>query len=469
MTVFDLLIVGAGPAGMAAATEASAHGMSVILINEGPAPGGQIYRNVSNSPFRDKGILGSDYYHGAGLVADVSSSGATIVNDTAVWMIERQAESALFSIGTHKDGKAALYTAKNVLIATGALERPFPIKGWTLPGVMTAGAAQTILKASGAVPDGKVVLAGTGPLLFLLAAQFARASVPVAAILDTTPRANISKAVKHFPAFLMSGYFRKGLGLLAEAMRSTRIVRNVTSLEACGAETLDRVVFEAGGRREEMAVDTLLLHQGVAPQVNLSMASGCKHVWNDARLAFEPVLDKGFRSSVKGILIAGDTGGTGGALAAEVSGRIAALSSAIDTGCIDTSDCAARLGTLQKQLGKVLRGRSFIDAFYRPADQFRMPADDVIVCRCEEVTAGEVRGAAARGAPGPNQTKAFLRTGMGPCQGRMCGLTVTEILAREQDRKPDEIGYFHIRNPVKPITLGALASLEGENATPRLF
>jgi bacterioferritin-associated ferredoxin len=326
-----------------------------------------------------------------------------------------------------------------------------------------------MLKASGVVPTGRVVLAGTGPLLYLLAAQLARAGTPATALLDTTPRANWLKALAHLPGFAASAYLGKGLDLLARVSRSTRIVRGVTALAAEGDRQVEAVAYEAGGRKGRIAVDTLLLHQGVVPQVNLAMAAGCAHAWNAERLAFEPERDGAFRSSVPGLSIAGDGGGIGGALAAELQGRIAALHIAADLGVAAASDVERAARPLRDDLGRRMRGRAFLDALYRPADAFRMPADDVLVCRCEEVAAGEVRAAAARGAQGPNQTKTFLRTGMGPCQGRLCGLTVTEIMAAQLGRTPGEVGHYHIRNPVKPISLAALAGLKGESETTRLF
>lgn len=468
-TAYDLLIAGAGPAGMAAAAVASARGLSVAIVDENPALGGQIYRNVAASRLSDRRILGMDYHHGAGLVAEVQQGETTHFGQSTIWMIERQEETDDFSVGVHRDGCAEVLLAKRVIIATGALERPFPIKGWTLPGVLTAGAAQTMLKASGVVPAGKVVLAGTGPLLYLLAAQFLRAAIPVAAVLDTTPRSNWRKAFRHLPGFLISPYFRKGLRLLLEVQRATKIVRHVSSLEAEGEEQLRSVRYVANGVLQEINADTLLLHQGVTPEVNLAMAAGCRHFWSEERLAFEPQLDPAFRTSIPGISIAGDGGGIGGAPAAEISGRIAALQVVEDHGLATASELAPTIDKLKRELRTALRGRRFIDALYRPLDTFRMPADDVVVCRCEEVAAGAIRDATRQGAQGPNVTKTFLRTGMGPCQGRLCGLTVTELMAHQLGRAPEEVGYFHIRNPVKPITLGSLAALKGETETKRLF
>ena len=114
---------------------------------------------------------------------------------------------------------------------------------------------------------------------------------------------------------------------------------------------------------------------------------------------------------------------------------------------------------IRQKLQREEMGRAFLDALYRPADALRRPVGDTIVCRCEEVTARQVREAADLGCEGPNQMKAFLRCGMGPCQGRLCGLTVTELIAEQRRSTPEEVGYYRLRPPVKPITLGELASL----------
>ncbi len=344
-------------------------------------------------------------------------------------------------------------TARTILIATGALERPFPIAGWTLPGVMTAGAAQTLLKANALVPEGPVVLAGTGPLLLLLAAQYARLGVRPEALLDTTPSGSWRAALPHLPSFLTGPSFAKGLGLLREALRSTRIIRGVTALAAEGDGRLQAVRFTAGGIERRIAARTLLLHQGVAPQLNLAMASGVAYGWSDDRLAFEPRLSDAGESAIPGLFLAGDCAGIAGAEAARHSGaRVAhAISGRLGRSVApDASDALHR---------RALKGRRFIDALYRPASGFRRPADDVVVCRCEEVTAGEIRRLARAGAQGPNQAKAMSRAGMGPCQGRLCGLTVAEIMAAEWGRSPDAIGHYRLRPPVKPMTLAEIAML----------
>ena len=440
----DLFIIGAGPAGMSAAIIAARGGLSVVVADEGTAPGGQIYRGVQTSTLT---ALGAEYHDGRALADTFTASAARYLPRSSVFMIERL-ESGGFEIGVSCQAQATLWQTARVLIATGALERPFPIPGWTLPGVMTAGAAQTLLKSSAIVPQGPAILAGTGPLLVLLAVQYARLGVKIAALLDITPRSNWRSALPHLPGFLASPYLGKGLSLLRELVGTVKIIRGVTALAAIGTERLSAVEFTANGQTSRLPAETLLLHQGVVPQVNLAMAAGVAHSWNPGRLAFEPHLDADGRSNIANLFIAGDTGGIGGAAAAARQGQIAAL---------------AMLGANAEEpraaLKAALRGRAFLDAFYRPAPQFRMPADEVIVCRCEEVTAGDIRALAHRGTTGPNQAKAFTRAGMGPCQGRSCALTVCELIAAERGQSPQATGHMRVRNPVKPITLGEMASL----------
>jgi len=456
----DLLIVGAGPAGMAAAIEAARAGSNVAVVDENTGPGGQIHRSILDGPLAGKSVLGADYEVGRGLAeAFMAAPIERLFRSTAV-MIERR--DVAFAVAVATPGAARLLRARAVLIAVGALERPMPIAGWTLPGVMTAGAAQTLLKTSALVPDGPVVLAGSGPLLLLLAAQYARLGVRIAAVLDTAPPGAWRAGLRHSPAFLAGPYFGRGLTLLREAARAGPIIRGVTALTAEGEGALSRVRFMAKGRERVIAAQTLLLHQGVAPQINLAMASGAAHDWSAERLAFEPRLSAGGESSVPGLFIAGDCAGIGGGEAARHSGAIAAMAIVARLGGEAAIDRAAT-AALAKSLAKALRGRRFLDAVFRPADAFRMPEDAVIVCRCEEVTAGEIRAVARAGAPGANQAKVFSRAGMGPCQGRLCGLTVTEIMAAETGVPPASIGHFRLRPPVKPMNLRQIAML-GDSA-----
>ncbi len=465
---YDLAIVGAGPAGMAAAKEAAGHGLSVLVLDENAGPGGQIYRAITRSPAPGLAALGADYWKGAPLAADFLAAPVHYAAGTTVWSLAIAAEGSGHEIGVSIAGAARMVAAREVILATGALERPFPVPGWTLPGVMTAGGAQTMLKASGLVPDGRVVLAGSGPLLYLLAAQFVAAGANISALLDTTPSANWGRALPHLPAFLASPYLRKGLALLWKTRRSLRVMRGVSAISAEGDGKLASVRFSKGGAAETLPCDLLLLHQGVVPNINLSNAAGCAQDWDETQLCFTPRLDAWFESSVPGVAIAGDGAGIAGAESAALRGTLAAIGAAFRLGHLDAVERDSRAAPVRAELARMGRGRAFLDHFYQPAKPLRIPPqDDTIVCRCEEVTAGMIRAAVAHGVTGPNQMKSFLRCGMGPCQGRQCGLTVTEMIAEARGLPPTEIGALRLRPPVKPITLSELASLPKTEAATR--
>ncbi len=205
-----------------------------------------------------------------------------------------------------------------------------------------------------------------------------------------------------------------------------------------------------------MKSDLLLLHQGVVPNVNLALAAGVSHRWNGRQLCFEPVVDEDFATSVAGIAVAGDGAGIAGGTAAAERGRIAAIAA---VRALKPGAPLPQVQTIRQTLAREEMGRAFLDTLYQPAPEFRRPVGDTIVCRCEEVTARQVRDTADLGCEGPNQMKAFLRCGMGPCQGRLCGLTVTELIAAQRKSTPAAVGYYRLRPPVKPITLAELASL----------
>ncbi|MBK5933727.1 thioredoxin reductase [Rhodovulum imhoffii] len=458
----DFLIIGAGPAGMAAAAQAARLGMSTAILDEQPAPGGQIYRGVEVAgPVRGR-ILGKDFLNGVQLAQGVRHAGIRYIPGATVWKAE-----AGGSVAYSVEGAARTIRGRRLLLATGALERPVPLPGWTLPGVMTVGAAQILLKQSGVVPR-RAVIAGSGPLLYLVAAQMVRAGRPPLALVETPERRDLLRALRHLGGALRGWrYMAKGVGWFAELARAgVPRYRSATELRIEGTDKAEALSFVAGGRNRCIACETVLLHEGVVPNTQASRAMNLPHHWDAGQRCFVPDHDVWGQTAEPRVYVAGDGAGIGGAQAAEQAGCLAALHAAAALGHIGNDERDRRGARHLRRLAREMAARPFLEAAYPPGMQTRAPADDTIVCRCEEVTAGDIRRHAALGCRGPNQAKAFGRAGMGPCQGRYCGLTVTGLLAAQTGQTPAETGYYRIRPPLKPITVAELAALEpdpGEN------
>jgi NADPH-dependent 2,4-dienoyl-CoA reductase/sulfur reductase-like enzyme len=471
---FDLAIVGAGAAGMSAATVARRHGASVVVFDEQSAPGGQMYRAITQTPVRRREVLGLDYWHGTTVVEPFRAAGVTYLPATTVWAIESR-DDGLFEIavsaGRHSVRHAENFLAHALVLAPGALERAFPVPGATLPGVMTAGAAQSLLKTSGLRVKGHAVFAGLGPLLWVSAWQHLNAGGEIDLLLETIPRGRLAEAMRHAPGFMFSSYLAKGLELVRRVRRKVRFVEHVESIAAIGDSKVEAVRFSSPAGEETVPADLLLLHQGIVPNVHLVSALGCDLRWNASQASFEPVVDEWGGSTLARVFIAGDAAGIAGAAAAEARGQLAALAALNALGRIDGTARDEAAKPARARLAHTMRGRAFLDALYRAPDAFRLPVGDTIVCRCEEVTAAEVRAAARAGAVGPNQAKAFTRCGMGACQGRQCALTASEMLAQERGVSPRDVGYVRARFPAKPVTLAELAawpsSDDGERAVDR--
>lgn len=452
----DIVVIGAGPSGMAAATLAAKNGARVTLLDEQDGAGGQIWRSITVASDSRLQTLGPDYAAGASHAREFAGSGAQHIRRATVWQVTRDGV-----VNYLHAGASCSIRAKRVILCSGAMERPFPIPGWTLPGVMTAGAAQILLKSADTVPSQPAVLAGCGPLLYLLAWQYVRAGVPIAAIIDTTNFGDYRRALPYFPQAVSAWpYLKKGLALLRVLrQQGVPFFKGASDLAIEGQESAQAISFTSGGKAQRLETGLILLHQGVVPNTQFTWALRASHTWDSAQLCWRPDADElGRLAGVEQVLVAGDGRGIGGAGVASIQGRLAALAALQDLGLMTAAKTSPLINAARKDLQGHMRIRPFLDALYRPKDANRIPADDVVVCRCEEVTAGAIRGFVELGCVGPNQTKSFGRCGMGPCQGRLCGLTVTEVIAAARNATPEEVGYYRIRPPIKPITLAELSA-----------
>lgn len=446
MTGHDVAIVGAGPAGLAAAVELRRAGAAVLLLDEGAGPGGRVWQAIERRPAK-----GRDDAAAKAAVAAFRACGAAARFGASVWAIEGG------RVFWSEAGAARSAEFREVLVATGTTERPMPVPGWTLPGVMTVGAAQILLKTAGLVPGGRTWLAGQGPLLLLYAVQALDAGGTLAGVLDLSRGGMRAGAV---PGALASpGALAKGAAWRRRLAAAGVAWLRASELQAWGDGRLERIGFRAGGMLRIEDADTLLLHDGVIPSVQLTRALGCEHEWDPAQSCWRPAVDAWGRSSVPGVVVAGDGAGVAGWEAAGLSGRIAALGMAARLGRLGMAEAERRARGLRVRLRRRRALRPLLDALYPP---LRGRIDDAtVVCRCEEVTAGQVRAAAGLGCLGLNQMKAFTRAGMGPCQGRMCAPTTARVLAEARGVPDQVVDPLRLRFPSKPLSLGELASLDG--------
>ena len=463
----DVAVIGGGPAGLAAATVAAEAGLGVSLFDEQAAPGGQIYRAIEAADARGQAwldLVGSDYATGAAIVERFRQSWAVHHPGHAVFDIGPDG-----GLGVLADGAARWLMARRIVIATGAQERPVPVPGWTLPGVLGAGAAQAMLKSAAIVPAGRTVLAGSGPLLFLVARQLKEAGANVVAVLETTPAANYRRAAARMSWSVLSApEIGKGWRWRRQVQREAEAYHpGVHDLCIEGTDGVEAISFKVGGNDHRIDCDLVLLHEGVVPGIHLSMAAGIAHEWDEVQWCWRPAADEYGRTDLERVLVAGDAAGIIGAELSAAAGTLVGLAAASDLGAISGEQAASQGAPSLDVIARKKPLRHFLDTLYQPRKEVLVPpGDETVVCHCEEVTAGELRRIAAMGCPGPNQAKAFTRCGMGPCQGRMCGLTTSSVLAAAQGIGVAEAGHLRIRPPVKPVTVGELAAINGLGEPP---
>ena len=457
----DVAIVGAGPAGLNAALAATEFGAAVVVLDEYPEPGGQFLKQLpADFRVRDHEQLGRDYTKGDALFARVRKAGIRIINEALVW---GAFEPGALSVSCR--GDQFTVKARAIVVATGAYERPAVFPGWDLPGVMTPGAAQTLVKNQRTLPGNRIVLAGSGPFLLPVASTLLGAGASIGALLEAThPSAwwrDGARGLAHVARMREAVGYAFMLAVSRVPVRFRRIV-----VRAEGNGRLERVVTaacdEAGraipGTRVSEPCDVLCASYGFIPAVQVTRLLGCRHRYDLLRGGWIPEYDDDMETSVPGVFVAGEVAGIGGAHAAMAEGEIAGLAAAVKTGCI------VPLSRYQKAEAVRTHHRSFaaiMNRVFAPkADLDDHITDETIVCRCEEVTAGEIRGSAHEWSPNVNTVKGVTRCGMGLCQGRICGSVVEQLVARKLGREPGTVDTLRSRLPVRPVVLGDIAKME---------
>ncbi|QGA49383.1 NAD(P)/FAD-dependent oxidoreductase [Pseudomonas brassicacearum] len=443
-----IAIIGAGPAGIRAAQTLVAHGLYPVLLDEAARGGGQIYRRQPANFKRSPGKLYGFEAHKANAIhqtLDALREQLDYRPDTLVW----NAEAGL--LDTLHEGRADRLEYASVIVATGATDRVLPVPGWTLPGVYSLGAAQIALKFQGCAIGERVVFAGSGPLLYLVAYQYARAGANVVAVLDSSP---FSAQVRALPGLLAQpATLAKGLYYRAWLTAHGIAVHQGASLSRLdGARRVQSLKWRNARGEHTLDCDAVAFAHGLRSETQLADLLGCDFTWNALNRAWLPQRDLAGRSSVPGIYLAGDGAGIMGADAAEMAGERAALALLEDSGyLIDPQRCTQ----LEQSLERIGHFRQGLErAFAFPEEWAAAAADNLMICRCEEVSAGDIRQVVGEGHWEINRVKAHCRVGMGRCQGRMCGAAAAEIIARESGRTVSSIGRLRAQAPIKPMPFG---------------
>lgn len=463
---YELAVIGAGPGGMEATISAAGFGVRTVLIDSYPQPGGQYFMRIP-SAFK------VDYENktetaGRKLVNHVLKVPSLKILNCLVWGLFQE-EDGSWLVALYGENAPKYIRAKNLILSTGSYDTPVAFPGWTLPGVVTSGGTLVLLKNQRVAPGKRAVISGTGPLLFSVAAHLIEAGVEVVALCEVNHI--LPRGIKH--AFTMlkqwdrltegAKYMKTILGAKTPYKIGWSIIeaRGQDAVEQAVIAKVDKTGKPVPGTEKVFDVDLVVSGFTLTPDTGLPRMVDCEMTYQAGKGGWIPVRDADFQTSLPNVYVVGDGAGVGGAENARLEGKIAGLAVARNSGHLSAARAKQFGLEIQDELHQQQRfGGLLSDLFSPPAGLVSMLKDDTIICRCEEITLGEIKEAIQMGARSIGEVKMLTRTGMGNCQGRMCEHTVAAIIADQlagEGVTREEVGYYSIRPPLHPLPQSFLA------------
>jgi NADPH-dependent 2,4-dienoyl-CoA reductase/sulfur reductase-like enzyme len=451
----EVLVLGGGAGGLNAAAVAARAGAQVLLVDERPQPGGQYYKQPLDIDGRSATIADdAQFAGGRALIAAAEAAGVVFLNGAQLWGAFEPLDLMIF------DGKASrLCRPKRLIVAAGAYERGLAFPGWTLPGVMTTGAAQTLLRSYGVLPGRRVLVAGNGPLNLQVAVELARAGAEIAAVVELARRpglwaaAALGKMLTSTPALALRG--RSYLAELGRRGIPLLHCHVIAGVEQAGHGLRARVgpwAADAGATGRSYEVDAVCMGYGFMPSNEILRALGCRHSFDPARGHLITERSGDGLTSVAHVYAVGDCAGLGGAPAAEAEGIIAGLAAARSLGltpAVGQDRAAVWAGAQLRRHRRFQAG--LWELFRAPRLLTQLASPETIICRCEELTLAEIESGFDQDTRSIGAAKRATRAGMGRCQGRYCGPVLAVLAAARQAQPLDEAAHWAPRPPVKPI------------------
>jgi thioredoxin reductase len=449
---------------LAAATTAARKGVTVSVLDEYPKPGGQYLKGGSARA----APASATEKRGRKLLKELAGLNVNLRTATLVWGVEQQEGSSAFNLALQGPTGPDWLETQSLIVATGARELVVPFPGWTLPGVTTLGAAHLLTKEHDTLPGRRVLVAGSGVLVFPVVHQLLRLGAQVIGVFEAS---HLRDWPRHTPALWGHGdRLREGLTYLTELARARVPYRPGRAVaKALGNDRLEGVEVVRLARNgapipdsaQGLTVDALCVGYGFVPNIDVTQLLGCEHRFDASRGGWVPVVSQRLETTVPGAYAAGEVVGVDGAGAAMLEGHIAGLAAAEQLGYLDGDDVEQELHALQNQRRRYRRFGAVLNSLFAPRpglDQLTTP--DTMVCRCEEVTLAEVAASVHQGTRELDDLKTATRVGQGFCQGRTCGPHLARYVARETGRISAQVGMFHVRPPLKPVPAGYLAQGE---------